>query len=278
MPTKPSVQPRRNSIRRASVVRKPSPKTRAASRPKAAARRKASPRHKAAPFRRTPTSPSPEVRSAPKLAKQDAQAQLDKRHEIILANLKEDVLCHYRIGRAWADVVDLELVEQSGSAKSPREYLKAELKTVPKASLMRYSRVARVFKEEIADEYGMAKLELLLTLDHLSPFDPLPANPGSLELPSLDPKAKPKKFATATEADLTNCIRAIKSVHALLPIAANADDAKLFSKKQGALNTLLGDHSTAMLKAHTIHGEEFVDIVQIPLARLQEALQALARA
>ena len=109
----------------------------------------------------------------------------DTNAEAALERVRQDMLGYFgrgqgecwKLGECYNKVVREKLAEKAGYDHAG-EYFDAKLDVIPQSTLSAYGRVARAFAQDIAVQYGMSKLNLLLRWCKLRKLDPPRAIPG----------------------------------------------------------------------------------------------------
>src|SRR5512132_555251 len=108
-----------------------------------------------------------------------AATALEEQRVAILGYFGQGQAECWKMGECYNKIVGEKLAERAGYS-SASEYFAAKLGAIPQSSLSAYGRVAKAFKEAAAVQYGVAKLNLLLTWCKLRKQGSIEGDPGPM--------------------------------------------------------------------------------------------------
>ncbi|HLL01835.1 MAG TPA: hypothetical protein VK539_14695 [Myxococcaceae bacterium] len=136
---------------------------------------------------------------------------LEELRDAILQCLLQGPAGHYRIGRLYNHIVLCRRAVNEGYPTT-REYFRQHVRVLSYRSLVMFGAVARKFRREFCEKYGMVQLGLLLEHERLryGHYPYFPGDPGAVpvELPRRAGLTLTKPFADCTLEDLRQWVRA----------------------------------------------------------------------
>jgi hypothetical protein len=115
---------------------------------------------------------------------------------------------HHRMGMLYNHVVKHKLAEKA-QYKNALVYFTQNIKAVPRSTLLLYSAVARSFSEQVTTEFGVTRLNLLLTYKAVADIPVNTAEPGltTIEVPNSDGVVALKPFRDCSVEELRQAIQ-----------------------------------------------------------------------
>lgn len=115
---------------------------------------------------------------------------------------------HHRMGMLYNHVVKLKLAEKA-QYKNALDYFAKNIKVVSRSTLLLYSSVARAFTEPVTAEFGVTRLNLLLTYKQVADIQINNSEPGStfVEVPNEDGVVALKPFRDCSVEELRQAIQ-----------------------------------------------------------------------
>ncbi len=136
---------------------------------------------------------------------------LDELRDAIIQCLLQGPAGHYRIGKLYNHIVLCRRAVDEGYPTT-REYFRQHVRVLSYRSLVMFGAVARKFRQEFCEKYGMVQLGLLLEHERLchGHYPYFPGDPGTMpiELPRRGGLTLTKPFADCTLEDLRQLVRA----------------------------------------------------------------------
>jgi hypothetical protein len=214
--------------------------------------------------------------------KETYEDTLEGQTEMLKDGLAEGESSDYFVGVAYGAIVDLCLAEKAGY-RNARAYLESVFKTntPSEATLRRCAAVARNFTEAHARQYGITRLNALITYVNVTDVTHPPAyDPASITI------RVPKRFeetgeevlvdtpfAECSAAEINAAVRYLKREELELSPA----DAERIRRIQEAIDAAMHEHVALKVRLSR-DGTPYVSLDFVPLHGLADAAKAIARA
>ncbi len=195
----------------------------------------------------------------------------------MLQLLAAESINHHRMGQLYNYVVDRKLAELAGF-KDAQDYFSKNLRDVSQSALSMYGAVAHGFSEEIARQFGISSLYLLLSYKKAAGIQVDHEQPGAtlIDVPDNKGVVTSKPFSACTVDEMRKACQGKRQPSTSKPLTP--EDVALADQIGGAVTSrfVKGDPVRVQLRNH--EGTPVLDIKGIPLAKwakLKEALVAL---
>ncbi|WP_224370355.1 hypothetical protein [Hyalangium versicolor] len=182
---------------------------------------------------------------------------------------------YMRMGLLYNYLVDSKLLEGSKEYKSPLDYLCNNVKEVSRTSLLDYSAVARVFREEVGARYGMSRLRLLLSYKEATKLEVDYEEPGTalIQVPDKKGKVEPKLFADCSTEELRQALKLVRAEPESKPYPEQ--ERTLVDGYREAIMRHLPQGTPVRVQLNRHKEESVMEIRTIPLGQVDKLIEGL---
>jgi hypothetical protein len=193
----------------------------------------------------------------------------------MLALVESETLNYFRMGLLYIYVVDSSLMEGT-KYKTALDFFTSNIQDVSRSALIMYGAVARVFSEEVCKQFGMWRLNLLLTYKKAAKLELNAEAPGntSILVPDEKGEAKPKLFQDCTVDDLRKAVANLRSSTPSQPIPS--EHRVLYDGYLQAVKSRFPAGAPIRVLMRTQDGKTLItfDVPIVDVDKLSEALVA----
>ncbi|HYI00785.1 hypothetical protein [Hyalangium sp.] len=181
---------------------------------------------------------------------------------------------HYRMGLLYNHVVKQKLAEKA-NYKNALDYFAKNIKAVSRSTLLMYGAVARAFSENVTAEFGVTRLNLLLTYKEVADIPVNNAEPGvtSIEVPASDGTAAPKLFRECTVEELRHAIQRKRKPTSSKPLPPEVL-AEVEDYREAVIDRF-PEEAPVHVEARNHKGMVLITFKDIPLAQLDGLAEIL---
>ncbi len=190
------------------------------------------------------------------------------------ALLAEENHNHYRMGQLYNYVVVNELATKA-KYKNALDYFTQNIKEVSRSTLVTYGAVARNFSEPACRQYGVTRLNLLLTYAEITGFKVNGDEPGGIfiEVPDKDGVVSTRLFSACSVEDMRRALLRKRKPTTSAPIPQE-EEARV-QRYRKALATYFSDKTSVRLTARNHQGQVVLTFKDIPMAQVEQLAEAL---
>ncbi|WP_224373047.1 hypothetical protein [Hyalangium versicolor] len=188
--------------------------------------------------------------------------------------LKDETRNHLRMGLLYIYVVDSSLLEGT-PYKNAVDFICGNIQEVSRTALVLYGAVARAFNEAVCTQFGMTRLQLLLTYKKVAKIEVNSDTPGDTPIlvPDSNGQTTPKPFSACSVDELRKALAHQRSTTPSQPIP-EADRA-LYDGYLQAIMSRFPKGSSVRVQMRTHEGKTLIDFQGIPLAEVPTLSEAL---
>ncbi|MBN1206453.1 MAG: hypothetical protein JXB05_16310 [Myxococcaceae bacterium] len=181
---------------------------------------------------------------------------------------------HYRMGEHYNLLVESKLAEAAGY-KGAQDYISKELRDISAATLRTYGAVAARFSEDVARQFGVIRLSLLLTYKEAAAIQVDPREPGGtvIEVPGNNGEVKPTPFAQCGVEDLRKALQRLRKPASSQPLPEA--DLALAHRYREAVTGNFPKEVPVKVQLRNDGGTAVLDFTNIPLTQVLQLAQAL---
>ncbi|MFL5346581.1 MAG: hypothetical protein ACJ8AT_17515 [Hyalangium sp.] len=188
--------------------------------------------------------------------------------------LAEESLNSFRMGLLYIYVVDSNLLEGT-KYKAAQDFLCDNFQEVSRSALVMYGGVARAFTEELCKQFGMTRLNLLLSYKKAAKLELNYNEPGSTSIlvPDANGEVEAKPFADCTVEDLRKAVAHLRSPTPSQPIPE--EHRALYDGYLQAVMSHFPKGSPVRVMLRTLEGNTLIDFKGVPILEVIKLAQAL---
>jgi hypothetical protein len=181
---------------------------------------------------------------------------------------------HIRMGLLYNYLVDSKLLDGS-DVKNPLDFICNNIQEVSRPALLVYSAVARAFRQEVVDQFGVTRLRTLLTYKDAAKIELDYEQPGNtfIQVPQKEGEVKPKLFSDCSSEDMRQALQRLREATPTTPIPA--EDRALVDRYRKAVTDIFPRGSPVRVQMRNIKGTSVVDFRGIPVALVDKLVEAL---
>jgi hypothetical protein len=181
---------------------------------------------------------------------------------------------HYRMGEHYNLLVESQLAEAAGY-KNALDYITKELRDISASSLRMYGSVAAHFSEEVARQFGVTRLYLLLTYKEAADIKVNPQEPAGtlIEVPGSNGAVKSTPFAQCTVEELRKAIQRLRKPASSKPLPEEA--LVLAHRFREAVTGRFPKEVPVKVQLRNDKGTAVLDFKGIPLTQVLQLAEAL---
>ncbi|WP_224364554.1 hypothetical protein [Hyalangium versicolor] len=192
----------------------------------------------------------------------------------MLALVANETLNHFRMGLLYIYVVDSNLLEGT-QYKNPLDFFSSNIQEVSRSALAMYGAVARAFTEEVTKQFGMWRLNLLLTYKKAAKIELNAEAPGNtfILVPDAQGEVEPKLFADCSVEDMRKAVANLRSPTPSQPIPA--EHRVLYDGYLQAVTSRFPKGAPVRVRMRTQEGKTLITF-DVPIDEVDKLSEALA--